>query len=75
MSQSPGSTRHAFGGDHFRAGRHRERADLADGANALALDDDDAVLHRTAAVAVDQRAADERFDGVARARLTAADEA
>ena len=66
----PGQHGHPFRGNHLGAGGHRERADLADGANAIAVDDDDAVLHRPAAVAVDQRAADERFH---RARLSVRD--
>ena len=57
-----GQHAHAFGGDHLGAGRHRERARPADGGDALALDEDDAVADRAAAEAVDERAADERLD-------------
>ncbi len=38
-----GQHAHAFGGDHLGAARHRQRADGADRADPLALDEDHAV--------------------------------
>ena len=52
---------HAFGGDHLGAGGDGERADLADGGDLVAVDEDDAVLDGRAGEAVDEGAADEGF--------------
>ena len=56
-----GQHAHAVGGDHLCAGRHRKRIDGADGGDPLTFDEDDAVADRPSAVAIDQRAADQRF--------------
>ncbi len=57
----PGQDSHAFGRDHLGAGGDRERADLTDRGDPLAVDEDDAVANRPSAEAVDERAADERL--------------
>ena len=62
MSQRPGSTLMPSVEMTSAPAGTCERADLADGADALAVDQDDAVPDRTAAVAVDQRSTDERFE-------------
>ena len=48
MSHRPGSTVMPSVEIDLGAGRHRERADLADGGDAFAVDEDDAVLDRAA---------------------------
>ncbi len=53
---------HPFCRDDLRAGWYWERADLADGSDTLAVDDNHAVLNRTAGVPIDQRAAHQGFD-------------
>ena len=53
---------HAFGGDDLGARGHGERADLADGGDLVAVDEDDAVLDGGAGEAVDEGAADEGFE-------------
>src|SRR2546427_323480 len=47
----------------YGARGHRQRADLTHRTDPLAVDDDDAVLNRFAAVAVDERATDQRLHG------------
>jgi hypothetical protein len=49
---------HPFGRDDFGLFGHGECAELSDGFDALALDDNDAVAQWLAAVAINQRAAD-----------------
>ncbi len=57
-----GQQAHAFSRDDVRAFWNRERADLPDGLDSLALDQDHAVGDGFAAVAVDERAAHKRLD-------------
>jgi len=59
---------HALGGDDLGIRRHHDRVDRADGADALALDDDHAVHERRVAVTVHDGAAgkDQRPPGEGR---------
>ena len=68
MSQRPGSTVIPSVEITSAPGGNGERADLADGFDPLAFDEDDAVPNRAAAEAVDQRSADEGFQSGGRAR-------
>lgn len=53
---------HAFCGHDPGACRDVDRSHLPDGADALAIDQDDGVMNRPAAESVNQRPADERHD-------------
>jgi hypothetical protein len=53
---------HPFGRNQFGVFRNRQGSDLADGLNALAFDDYDAVAKRPPAVAVNQRPSGQSFD-------------
>ena len=55
--------RHAVGVDHLRAAGDSEASDLPDRDGPVSIDEDDGVLERQAAEAIDETAADDREGG------------